>query len=99
MVYPSESLEHVRRNLLDLSIRVDRLVRRTRQDGKTGSRSRLQAVEALRHRRDTLLIRFWLLEREVGWPSLPDEIRESWRELQEAWRRLTPAEAGSERSE
>jgi hypothetical protein len=99
VVYPNESLEIVRRNLVDLSLRVDRLVRRTRRDGPVASRSHLQAVESLRHKRDTLLIRFWLLEREVGWPTLPEEIQESWRELQEAWRSASRSHAPRTRSD
>ena len=88
MLDPNGRLWRIRRELDELSTRIDRQVRQTRRDGPTGSRSRLQAVESIRHKRDTLLIRFWLLDRngDAAWHNLRTEIEDAWRELQEAWR-------------
>ena len=55
----------------------------------SASRSRRQAVESLRHKRDTLLIRFWLLERhgDASWHNLHSEIEEAWLALKAQWDR------------
>jgi hypothetical protein len=46
-------------------------------------------VESLRHKRDTLLIRFWLLERhgDASWHNLHAEIHEAWFALKAQWER------------
>jgi hypothetical protein len=95
MIDPRADLWRIRRELDEISERIDRQVLRVRRPGAVVSRSRLQAVESLRHKRDTLLIRFWMLERygEAGWHNLHAEIEEAWRALREQWIRTSDAPA------
>ena len=94
MMDPNAPLWRIRRELDEVSERIDRLVMRTRRTRSGLSRSRRQAVESLRHKRDTLLIRFWMLERhgEASWHNLHAEIDDAWGALREEWRRVTEAE-------
>ena len=97
MLDPNARLWRIRRELDDISERIDRQVRRIRREGYCGSRSKLQAMESLRHTRDTLLIRFWLLDRhgEARWHNLHSEIEDAWRDLREEWRRAADPEEAS----
>jgi hypothetical protein len=94
MLDPNAPLWRIRRELDEVSDRIDRLVMRTRRTRSGLSRSRRQAVESLRHKRDTLLIRFWMLERhgEASWHNLHAEIDDAWGALREEWRRVTTAD-------
>ena len=94
MMDPNALLWRIRRELDEVSELIDRLVRRTRRTRVGLSRSRRQAVESLRHKRDTLLIRFWLLERhgDATWHNLHAEIDDAWGELREEWRRMSGAD-------
>jgi hypothetical protein len=94
MLDPNARLWRIRRELDEISERIDRQVRRIRREGCCGSRSKLQAVESLRHKRDTLLIRFWLLDRhgEARWHRLQTEIEEAWSDLREEWLRASGQE-------
>ena len=89
MMDPNAVLWRIRREFDQISDRIDRQVLRTRREGRNVSRSRRQAVESLRHKRDTLLIRFWLLERhgDASWHNLHAEIEEAWHALKAQWER------------
>ena len=89
MMNPDAGLWRIRREFDQISDRIDRQVLRTRRAGPSASRSRRQAVESLRHKRDTLLIRFWLLERhgDASWHNLQEEIQEAWLALKAQWER------------
>ncbi len=87
MMNPNAVLWRIRREFDQISDRIDRQVLRTRREGCSATRSRRQAVESLRHKRDTLLIRFWLLERhgDASWHNLHVEIEEAWLVLKAQW--------------
>jgi hypothetical protein len=87
MMNPNAALWQIRREFDQISNRIDRQVLRTRREGCHATRSRRQAVESLRHKRDTLLIRFWLLERhgDASWHNLRGEIEEAWLALKAQW--------------
>ncbi len=89
MMDPNTALWRIRREFDELSDRIDRQVLRSRREWPNLTRSRRQAVESLRHKRDTLLIRFWLLERhgQATWNNLHAEIEEAWSALKAQWLR------------
>ena len=87
MIDPNAAHWRIRREFDNLSEKIDRQILRSRRGRAKLSFSRLQAVESLRHKRDTLQIRFWLLDRhgEAPWHCLHAEIEEAWRVLKAQW--------------